>query len=164
MAKQHAAQVAAMKQAEQLSQRVAQHLRRYDTDAVEAELVEYREECEQPDAQLLENYGALVENLNQYRPHLPNWMVGHADEEGVPSERTMTAPTSGHSISSRQSRRSVALSKSGGDRGGSYPPEVPCMICVVLLIHCRVFTVVGTRCAARDCVAGTLCAPETMYP
>jgi hypothetical protein len=88
-----------------VSQRVAQHLWRYDTDAVEAELVEHREECAQPDAQLLENYGAPVENLNHYRPHLPDWMVGHADEEGVPSERTTM--TSGHSISSRQSRRSV---------------------------------------------------------
>jgi hypothetical protein len=109
MAKQHAAQVAAMKQAAELSQRVARHLRRYDTDAVEAELVDYRDSCAQPDAQLLENYSALVENLNQYRPHLPNWMVGQvANDDGAEEVdgTTMTAPTSDQSCGSRQSLRS----------------------------------------------------------
>jgi hypothetical protein len=60
--------------ANELSGCVAALLRAYDTDSVAKLLDEYAARGD-ADPALVATYRGLVENLNQYRPHLPNWMV-----------------------------------------------------------------------------------------
>jgi hypothetical protein len=94
---------------------VAELLRRYDTDGVTEMLEEYRNEPG-ADPRILASYTALVANLNQYRPHLPNWMVDAAD--GEQSEAASQRTTDTRSVTA-----SVQLSVSmrAGDVGTDNP-------------------------------------------
>jgi hypothetical protein len=63
-----------------LSKKVAGHLQRYDTDAVDAELAAYHKSGD-ADGDLHDAFDAIVTNLNAYRPHIPNWMLRAASDE-----------------------------------------------------------------------------------
>jgi hypothetical protein len=101
---QHRKLLAAADDANQLSRDAAELLRNYDTAGVSALLAEYRE-LPDADPALIESYTALVDNLNQYRPHLPNWMV---DTQADDDSRADDAETqrSDRSTRSRDSRKS----------------------------------------------------------
>jgi hypothetical protein len=65
-----------------LAANAAKLLGAYDTDGVSEALDEYRES---PDAYatLAASYETLVDNLNRYRSHLPNWVVNPDCDEGL---------------------------------------------------------------------------------
>jgi hypothetical protein len=107
--------IAAARAAVRLSGVVTEHLRDYDTDAVERELEAYRKQTDVvADEVLLANYDHLVSNLNKYRPHLPNWMVGGTGTEDV-------------SAASERSTRSTRSTIKGSvnSRGSSVPSSAP---------------------------------------
>jgi hypothetical protein len=95
-----------------MSMTVAELLRRYDTDAVTDMLEEYGREPG-ADPRILASYTALVANLNEYRPHLPNWMVASEETQssGGSSHRTLaeTETTRVSSTASCTPRESVAV-------------------------------------------------------
>jgi hypothetical protein len=78
--KQHRNLLAAADAANRLSRDAAELLRNYDTAGVSHLLEEYAE-LPGADPALIASYTALVDNLNQYRPHIPNWMVGAHTED-----------------------------------------------------------------------------------
>jgi hypothetical protein len=99
--------------ANQLSRDAAELLRNYDTDGLSKLLEEYRA-ADDADPALIESYTALVDNLNKYRPHLPNWMIRSDDdsdgrtpcgsEHGTGVVKTARSSVSqGHSLQSAQS-------------------------------------------------------------
>jgi hypothetical protein len=105
----------AAKDAADLSRRVANHLQNYNTDAVELELAEYRETAAKPDPELIKSYEALVNNLNRYRPHLPNWMINDdTTTEGVTetTDRSHVDPRTPRSARSTGSHNSHTDSSS----------------------------------------------------
>jgi hypothetical protein len=117
--------LSAAEAANELSRNVAELLRTYDTDGVSYLLEEY---AALPDAdpELVQSYRALVDNLERYRPHLPNWMVGTGDESEVGSQASrrssMTSarqgangtPT-GSSVAARVRSVSLAGAKQGAN-------------------------------------------------
>jgi hypothetical protein len=115
---QHRKLLAASDAANQLSRDAAELLRNYDTAGVSQLLEEYAQ-LKGADPALIASYTALVENLNQYRPHLPNWMVGsHGEEElshvaddtvSERSTRSTRSTRSARSARSTQSRQSAQL-------------------------------------------------------
>jgi hypothetical protein len=92
--------------AAELAANAAVLLSKYDTDGVSEALEEYKAS---PDAHatLAASYEALVDNLNQYRPHLPNWMLGAA-ADGIGGEGSDTTNAS------RRTGRSQKGSTAGG--------------------------------------------------
>jgi hypothetical protein len=106
--KQYNKMLAAAHNAADLSRCAAELLRHYDTDGVSRVLEEYRA-LPDPDPALMASYEALVVNLNQYRPHLPNWMIrtdDDDDEEDADSKVTMTARSTRSMVSQSQSQQS----------------------------------------------------------
>jgi hypothetical protein len=103
--RQNDAMLNAARAALDLSKKVAGHLQNYDTDAVDEELAAYRAAVALPDPQLIQNYEAIVSNLNKYRPHLPNWMVNQSESSKHDASRSATG-----SHRSTRSTRSTALS------------------------------------------------------
>jgi hypothetical protein len=102
-----------------LSATVAALLRAYDTEAVAEALKMHVEEFPDTDAELLASYDALVENLNRYRPHLPNWMVTMNDDEAVSSEGGSDRSSTRSRASKAASRRSSKISRVSGEKAVS---------------------------------------------
>jgi hypothetical protein len=82
--------LAAAGAANELSRNVAVLLRSYNTDGVSEALEEYAA-LPHADPELVESYRALVDNLERYRPHLPNWMVGDGSDGGGNSAASMNS-------------------------------------------------------------------------
>jgi hypothetical protein len=106
-----------------LSKKVAGHLQRYDTDAVDAELAAYHKSGD-ADGDLHDAFDAIVTNLNAYRPHIPTWMLRAASDEDEDEadfgQSQMTGRTEDSvQNSSRDRAGSVQLSQVGRDRAGS---------------------------------------------
>jgi hypothetical protein len=123
---QHRRLLAAAEAANALSGRVAEMLRRYDTDGV-AELLEEYSAAPDHDAHLLESYEALVANLNRYRPHLPNWLIKQRDGRDGSSSRASSRPSSAGLFSPAASNTLLAPDARGwipsaGDAAGSRRP------------------------------------------
>jgi hypothetical protein len=113
-----------------LSRRVANHLQNYNTDAVELELAEYRETAAKPDPELIKSYEALVNNLNRYRPHLPNWMVNDETTDGATdaSDCRSEEPSSARSAAEKRSSHlndSMSDAPSLGGRHGHHMGTTP---------------------------------------
>jgi hypothetical protein len=105
-AKHHRRMLDSAEAANALSREVAELLRNYDTAGVQRALADYGD-LPHADPALIESYEALVENLNQYRPHLPNWMVNQCDEDSA-SHRSESSAVSGSA--------SVPAARKGGQR------------------------------------------------
>jgi hypothetical protein len=106
-----------------LSACVAEMLRRYDTEGVSQLLLQYEAEDDH-DPMLVETYRELVANLNQYRPHLPNWMVrlhggGDDEDEDITPSESARSNRSRRSAMSRMSTTHSALSVVSRARSGS---------------------------------------------
>jgi hypothetical protein len=89
--------------ANDLSRDVAELLRNYDTAGVELALEAYGA-LSHADPALIASYAALVANLNQYRPHLPNWMI----MRDVDEDEELTARDDEDDAGSARSARSAA--------------------------------------------------------
>jgi hypothetical protein len=99
-----------------LSRLAAELLRSYDTDGVSRLLEEYGQ-MQDADPELIASYTALVDNLNQYRPHLPNWMINTGEEANTP--RTQKSDQSMRSAMSRRSAQSTSVPSLSGSQSGS---------------------------------------------
>jgi hypothetical protein len=117
----------------ELSCNVAALLKQYDTDGVSRALDAY---AELPDADpaLVHNFRELVDNLDRYRPHLPNWMIDGADDASESSVRSAASHST--RMSKRQSTTASHVSHSlsarghqhddGGSSGATAVPDVRC--------------------------------------
>jgi hypothetical protein len=114
--------LAAANAANQLSRDAAELLRNYDTDGLSKLLEEYRA-ADDADPALIESYTALVDNLNQYRPHLPNWMIRSAGDSDAGSPNGSDGARS--VLTTRSTRSSVSQNPSARAQAASEPPPVP---------------------------------------
>ena len=122
MARQYRKLAAQLGSSAQVSAEVAELLRQYDTDGVRARLQAYRADplC---DEKVADTFTGLVENLDSYRPHLPNWMFHN--ESDLEDARSPGSPRSGVSVSSRHSRApSAAGSATSTSNAPGTVPEV----------------------------------------
>jgi hypothetical protein len=109
-----------------LAKNVAEHLRKYDTDAVDAELAAYCDTTATPDPQLLETYAALVSNLNKYRPHIPNWLVhAESDEEAAAEEESVLLSGRGSRMTPSQPGSTARVSRSNSNTSVAQSPIAP---------------------------------------
>jgi len=103
MARQYRKLAAQLGSSAQVSAEVAELLRQYDTDGVRARLQAYRADplC---DEKVADTFTGLVDNLDSYRPHLPNWMFHN--ELDLEDARSVHSAKSGFTVRSRISVRS----------------------------------------------------------
>jgi hypothetical protein len=99
--RQHHQMLVAATAAAEMSINAAQLLGDYDTDGVLRLLDEYRA-LDDADPALIEGYETLVVNLNQYRPHLPNWMI--KQERGDDEQSSGRTASTRHSKTASQSQ------------------------------------------------------------
>jgi hypothetical protein len=77
--RENARMMASAATASTVARNVANHLATYDTDTAKQILADFAQEDADPD--LVFAFYAIVENLEMYRPHLPNWIMQAHDEE-----------------------------------------------------------------------------------
>jgi len=125
--REHVRQIAAAKEAAEMSRKVAGELQRYDTDAVQATLESYSRNG-LADTHLIETFMAIVDNLELFRPHLPNWMLNALNGGGEEELDYAGADTASQSVYSQsvQSMRSMRLerSKNGSVVGHLRPQDL----------------------------------------
>jgi hypothetical protein len=118
------AMLATAEAANELSCYVAELLRAYDTDSVAKLLDEYAARGD-ADPALVATYRGLVVNLNQYRPHLPNWMVAAAGGGAGDDEDGDEAVSRQSSARTRQSQSTAQTAASRGSRARSSSAAAP---------------------------------------
>lgn len=85
--KEYQSTVRSAKQSVLMARRTAQLLRTYDTESVREVLQEFKEEGF-ADADLIEELTTIVDNLDRYKPHIPNWVLfPDGDEPDEEEER-----------------------------------------------------------------------------
>jgi hypothetical protein len=72
--KEYQSTVKSAKQSVLMARRTAQLLRTYDTESVREVLQEFKEEGF-ADVDLIEELTTIVDNLDRYKPHIPNWVL-----------------------------------------------------------------------------------------
>lgn len=114
--KEHIRHVNAAQSATLMSRKVATQLSRYDTEAVQRTLEAYHLAGE-ADPELLDTFGTIVDNLERFRPHLPNWMLNSMGKYNEAEDEDLKGDVQ---ISRTNSLASMHLdSQSGSQRPGS---------------------------------------------
>jgi hypothetical protein len=114
--REHVRQIESARDAADMSREVAQQLQRYDTEAVQHTLEAYHK-LGRADPELLETFAAIVDNLEWFRPHLPNWMLMAAAGEGEGEDVELLADQTSDARSvSVESMRSMKLDQQARSR------------------------------------------------
>jgi hypothetical protein len=145
---------------------LAEALCRYDT--LEAErLIDDARRDGTTDTVLLASFAAIIENLNRYRPHLPNWLIASetvvdaSDDEAEDmrsnkAESARVSARSSRSLSSNNSIKPITVKDRDGFAGGGLFALHDPLVCKVTMAFIE-FTVMSPAEIQRvDKCTGTL--------
>lgn len=120
MIKQFQASVEALQRSVDLAEEVAAQLVLYDTTAVRVTAEAFEAMCDPEDVathDLIRSFREMANNLDQYRPYLPNWVLAGLDG-GVMEEENVVRPPP----------KKVQPSESASETQGSYFFETPSQV------------------------------------